>query len=122
MAESTKNSTSSSKKKETEEEKRNKALREAYAKSMENYEATSNQLLESIRRNGMSIHVPNPQENAKQRPEEISDIHILIAQQIPSYVKEGEDDSEEQEKKATEQLLSSSSESDDSDSSSSNSK
>ena len=89
------------KKEKSDQEKRNEKLRDAYEKSMENFEITSNEILERVREGGTSIYAPSPLENAKQRPEEISDIHILYSQQIPSYVQEGEDDSEEQEKKAT---------------------
>lgn len=88
------------KKKETETEKRDKQLRAKYEKEMENFERTSNTILDEVRKKGVSIHAPNPQETPKQRPEEISDIHILFSQQKPEYVKEGKDDSEEQEKKA----------------------
>lgn len=103
MADEEKKSTDKSKKKEeSEQEKRNKQLREAYEKSMENFERTSNTILDTVRDRGVSIYAPDPLENAKQIPEEISDIHILYAQQLPEYVKEGKDDSEEQEKKAKE--------------------
>lgn len=99
------------KKEESEQEKRNKKLREAYEKSISNFEQTSNHLLSRIRAQGVSIHTPNPSLTAKQRPEEISDIHILVSQQYPSSVKEGKDDSKEQEKKANEKNSSSDSES-----------
>ncbi|MGI6564913.1 hypothetical protein [Methanosphaera sp.] len=91
---------SSKKKKETPEEKKNKELREKYAKEMANFEKTSNTILDSVRENGVSIHTPNPQNSLKQSPEEISDIHILFSQQYTKYGKEGEDTSEKQEKKS----------------------
>lgn len=97
MAESNKKT---DKKEESEQEKRNKQLREAYEKSIANFEQTSNTLLSRIREQGISIHTPDPSITVKQRPEEISDIHILFSQQKPETVKEGKDDSEEQEKKA----------------------
>ena len=90
------------KKEKSDQEKRNEKLRDAYEKSMENFEISSNEILSRVRDRGTSIYAPDPMGSAKQRPEEISDIHILFAQQIPSYVKEGKDDSEEQEKKAKE--------------------
>lgn len=86
----------------SEQEKRNEKLREAYAKEMENFELSSNEILDHVREKGVSIYAPNPLENAKQRPEEISDIHILFAQQLKEYAIEGTDDSEEQEKKTLE--------------------
>lgn len=91
---------SSKKKKETPEEKKNKELREKYAKEMANFEKTSNTILDSVREKGVSIHTPNPQNSLKQSPEEISDIHILFSQQYTKYGKEGEDTSEKQEKKS----------------------
>ena len=83
----------------SDEEKRNDKLREKYAKEMENYEKTSNKILEAIRSKGVSVHAPNPTLTPKQSPEEITDIHIVFSQQLPEYALEGEDDSEEQELK-----------------------
>lgn len=100
MTSSKDSSKKSTKKKETAEEKKNKELRAKYAKEMENFEKTSNTILDAVRENGVSIHTPNPQNSLKQSPEQISDIHILFSQQYPKYAKEGKDDSEEQEKKA----------------------
>lgn len=89
--------TSTSSKKQAAKDKK---LREKYAKEMENFEKTSNIILEKVRNMGVSVHAPHPNYALKQSPEQISDIHILYSQQIPEYVKEGTDDSEEQEKKA----------------------
>lgn len=100
MASNTKSS-KSKKKKKSEQEIRNDKLRAKYAKEMENYERTSNQILNVIRQKGVSVHAPNPSLAPKQAPEEITDIHIVFSQQLPKYAKEGEDDSEEQEKKAS---------------------
>lgn len=99
MASNTKSS-KSKKKKKSEQEIRNDKLRAKYAKEMENYERTSNQILNVIRQKGVSVHAPNPSLAPKQAPEEITDIHIVFSQQLPKYAKEGEDDSEEQEKKS----------------------
>ena len=100
MASNTKSS-KSKKKKKSEQEIRNDKLRAKYAKEMENYERTSNQILNVIRQKGVSVHAPNPSLAPKQAPEEITDIHIVFSQQLPKYAKEGEDDSEEKEKKAS---------------------
>lgn len=89
------------KKKESKQEKRNKALREKYAQEMKNFERTSNTILEKVRTTGTSVHAPDVKETVKQRPEQISDIHIVISQQYPKYAREGKDDSDEQEKKMT---------------------
>lgn len=88
----------SNKKEETEIEKRNKALREKYAKEAENFEATSNQILAAVRNMGVSVHAPDPSETPKQSPEEIADIHIVISQQNPNAVVEAIDTSEQDEK------------------------
>lgn len=113
----------SEKKEETEIEKRNKALREKYAKEAENFEATSNQILEAVRNMGVSVHAPHPSETPKQSPEEIADIHIVISQQNPKAVVEAVDTSERDEKnyqdalnkKAEEQEVSSSNDSNNND-------
>ena len=93
MADDKKNN-DKNKKEESKQEKRNKALREKYAQEMKNFERTSNTILEKVRTTGTSVHAPDVKETVKQRPEQISDIHIIISQQYPKYDSTKNDDTE----------------------------
>ena len=98
MADDTSNS--SNDKKETDEEKeeqerKNKALRQLYEMESENFEKTSNEILQRVREKGVSVNDTN---DKKKLPEQISDIHILFSRQKPEFVFEGVDTSEELEK------------------------
>lgn len=83
------------KKKEEEQEKINKALRQKYEREMQIYEEQSNEILDGVRKVGVSVDTRG---GKKKRPESISDIHILFSRQKPEFVKEGVDTSEELEK------------------------
>lgn len=82
-----------------EQEKRDKALEEKYGLEAENYERTSNKILQSVREKRISAYAPNPESARKQSPGEIADIHIIIAQQKPEYAKEGKDTSDKDKEK-----------------------
>lgn len=83
------------KKDEKDQEEINKALRQKYEREMHIYEEQSNEILDKVRKEGVSVDTRG---GKKKRPESISDIHILFSRQKPEFVKEGVDTSEELEK------------------------
>lgn len=98
MADNTSNSSTSKSttdEEKEEQERKNKALRQLYEMESENFEKTSNAILQGVREKGVSVNDTN---DKKKLPEQISDIHILFSRQKPEFVFEGVDTSEELEK------------------------
>lgn len=85
-----------------EQEQIDYALRKKYEIEMENYERTSNQILEEVRKQGVSVHSKHGTQ--KKLPEQVNDIHILISYQKPEFVEEGVDTSEKLEEEVKNQL------------------
>lgn len=102
MASDTSNSSDknkTSKEDEEAQEEKNRALRQAFEMETENFNKTSNAILQGVREKGISVNDTN---DKKKLPEQISDIHILFSRQKPEFVVEGVDTSEELEKELEE--------------------
>lgn len=89
------------KKDDKDQEEINKALRQKYEREMQIYEEQSNQILDGVRKVGVSV---DSRGGKKKRPESISDIHILFSRQKPEFVHEGVDTSDELEKELNGEL------------------
>lgn len=75
----------------TQDEK-DELYRQKFEYEMDNYDYTSNQMLDEIRQKGVSISTTG---DKKHLPEMITDIHILYSRQKPDFVKEGVDTSDD---------------------------
>lgn len=74
------------------QDERDELYRQKFEYEMDNYDQTSNKILDGVREKGVSISTSG---DKKHLPEMITDIHILYSRQKPEFVFEGVDTSDD---------------------------